>query len=175
MSRRPSPHAIFQILGVAARPCSGPKTQSSAAIRRQLCSAELMTTRVQSSILVIDIGGHNVKVLGPRPSEVIKIPSGKTMMPNTMVERVRQALGKKKFSRISIGFPGPVKAGKVVSEPQNLGPGWVGFDFEKAFGHPVRVINDAALQALGSYEGGRMLFLGLGTGLGSTLIIDGIV
>jgi len=134
-----------------------------------------MTTRVQSSILVIDIGGHNVKVLGPRPSEVIKIPSGKTMMPNTMVERVRQALGKKKFSRISIGFPGPVKAGKVVSEPQNLGPGWVGFDFEKAFGHPVRVINDAALQALGSYEGGRMLFLGLGTGLGSTLIIDGIV
>ena len=134
-----------------------------------------MTANVQSSVLVIDIGGNNVKVLGPRRHEVIKIPSGKTMTANKMVKKVRQALGTTKVSTISIGYPGPVIAGRPVSEPHNLAQGWVGFDFEKAFGRPVKVINDAALQALGSYDGGRMLFLGLGTGLGSTLIIDGII
>jgi len=127
------------------------------------------------AVLVIDIGGTNIKVLGPNPDKVIKIPSGKTMTPQKMVQEVRQAAGGMKYSRISIGYPGPVMAGRPVSEPHNLAEGWVGFDFEKAFGCPVKVINDAALQALGSYEGGRMLFLGLGTGLGSALIVDGVI
>ncbi|HET9407970.1 MAG TPA: ROK family protein [Candidatus Sulfotelmatobacter sp.] len=134
-----------------------------------------MNTKTTSSILVIDIGGTNVKVLGPRRDQVIKIPSGQTMTPSKMVKEVRHALGQTKYSHISIGYPGPVIAGRVVSEPHNLGQGWVGFDFEKAFGRPVKLINDAALQAVGSYEGGRMLFLGLGTGLGSALIVDGMI
>lgn len=134
-----------------------------------------MPTQLKSSILVLDIGGTNVKVLGPRQDAVIKIASGKTMTPKKMVKEVRQAVTETEYSRISIGYPGPVLAGKPVSEPHNLAQGWVRFDFEKAFGCPVKVINDAALQALGSYEGGRMLFLGLGTGLGSALIIDGTV
>src|SRR5579864_2050630 len=127
------------------------------------------------AVLVIDIGGTNIKVLGPNPDKVIKIPSGKSMTPQKMVQEVRQAAGGMKYSHISIGYPGPVMAGRPVSEPHNLAEGWVGFDFEKAFGCPVKVINDAALQALGSYEGGRMLFLGLGTGLGSALIVDGVI
>jgi polyphosphate glucokinase len=92
-----------------------------------------------------------------------------------MVQKIRRALVGTEYSLISIGYPGPVIAGRPVSEPHNLPEGWVGFDFKKAFGRPVKVINDAALQALGSYDGGRMLFLGLGTGLGSALIVDGII
>jgi predicted NBD/HSP70 family sugar kinase len=92
-----------------------------------------------------------------------------------MVEEVTKALGNAKYSAVSIGYPGPVINGKPAVEPHNLGPGWVGFDYRKAFGCPVKVINDAAMQALGSYEGGRMLFLGLGTGLGSALIVDGVL
>jgi predicted NBD/HSP70 family sugar kinase len=97
------------------------------------------------------------------------------MTPNEMVASVKQASSEWKYSRISIGYPGPVLHGKPVSEPSNLGTGWVGFDFEKAFGLPVRLVNDAAMQAIGSYQGGRMLFLGLGTGLGSALIVDGVL
>lgn len=134
-----------------------------------------MSAEPKSTTLVIDIGGTNVKVLGPRRDDVIKIPSGKTMTPRKMVKEVRQALGATKYSRISIGYPGPVIAGRPVCEPHNLAEGWVGFNFAKTFGRPVKLINDAALQALGSYNGGRMLFLGLGTGLGSALIIDGTV
>jgi polyphosphate glucokinase len=134
-----------------------------------------MPAKSNNSTLVIDIGGTNVKVLGPQADSVIKIPSGKTMTPNKMVQETRRALGQIEYSQISIGYPGPVIAGRAVSEPHNLAEGWVGFDFEKAFRRPVKVINDAALQALGSYDGGRMLFLGLGTGLGSALIIEGII
>ena len=126
-------------------------------------------------MLVIDIGGTNIKVLGGHSDRIIKIPSGKTMTPRKMVQEVSQAVGEMKYSCISIGYPGPVMAGRPVGEPHNLAQGWVGFNFEKAFRCPVKVINDAALQALGSYDGGRMLFLGLGTGLGSALIVDGII
>lgn len=126
-------------------------------------------------ILVIDVGGTHVKALATGRRNPIKIPSGPKMTAKKMVRMVREATAGWHYTVVSIGFPGPVLHGKPVSEPANLGGGWVGFDFKKAFGCPVRVINDAAMQALGSYEGGRMLFLGLGTGLGSALIVDGLI
>ena len=134
-----------------------------------------MKTARKQPVLVIDIGGTNIKVLGPRRNEIIKIPSGQSMTPEKMVKEVRAVASAKAYSVISMGYPGSVVHGRAMSEPHNLGGGWVGFDFEKAFGCPVKLINDAALQALGSYEGGRMLFLGLGTGLGSALIVDEVV
>jgi polyphosphate glucokinase len=124
-------------------------------------------------ILAIDVGGTHVKVLATGRRKPLEIPSGPKMTAKQMVRDVRQGTTGWRYSVVSIGYPGPVLHGKPVSEPPNLGGGWVGFDFEKAFGHPVRLINDAAMQALGSYKGGRMLFLGLGTGLGSALIVDG--
>lgn len=126
-------------------------------------------------ILVIDVGGTNIKVLGPRRNELAKIPSGTKMTPRKMVKEVRALVAGRKYSSISIGYPGSVIHGRPMGEPHNLAHGWVGFDFAKAFGCPVKVINDAALQALGGYNGGRMLFLGLGTGLGSALIVEGLV
>ncbi|HVC75146.1 MAG TPA: ROK family protein [Candidatus Micrarchaeaceae archaeon] len=124
-------------------------------------------------ILAIDVGGSHIKVLATGRTKRIKVRSGPKMTATQMVRDVLQATAGWSYEVVSIGYPGPVLHGKPVSEPSNLGGGWVGFDFTKAFGHPVRVINDAAMQALGSYKGGRMLFLGLGTGLGSALIVDG--
>jgi polyphosphate glucokinase len=124
-------------------------------------------------ILVIDVGGTHVKVLATGRRTPHKIPSGPKMTARQMVRKVRHATAGWSYSAVSIGYPGPALHGRPVSEPVNLGGGWAGFDFTKAFGHPVRLINDAAMQALGSYKGGRMLFLGLGTGLGSALIVDG--
>ena len=126
-------------------------------------------------ILAIDVGGTHVKVLATGRRKPLEIPSGPKMTAQQMVRDVRQGTTGWRYSVVSIGYPGPVLHGKPVSEPANLGGGWVGFDFKKAFGHPVRLINDAAMQALGSYKGGRMLFLGLGTGLGSALIVDGVL
>jgi polyphosphate glucokinase len=126
-------------------------------------------------VLVIDIGGTNVKLLATGHKAPVKIPSGPAMTPTKMVAAVKQAASKWTYSAVSIGYPGPVVHGKPVSNPRNLGPGWVGFDFEKALGHPVKMVNDAAMQAIGSYKGGRMLFLGLGTGMGSALIVDGVL
>ena len=127
------------------------------------------------NILAIDVGGTNVKILATGQREVRRIPSGPQMTPKFMVEQVKEAAKEWEYEAISIGYPGPVVDGKPVLEPHNLGEGWVGFDFAAAFGKPVKIVNDAAMQALGSYEGGRMLFLGLGTGLGSALIIDGVL
>jgi hypothetical protein len=126
-------------------------------------------------ILVIDIGGTHVKVLATGHKEPVIIPSGPKMTPKKMVEAVKKQTKGWQYSAVSIGYPGIVVHGRPVHEPHNLGRGWVGFDFRKAFRVPVRMINDAAMQALGSYKGGRMLFLGLGTGLGSALIVDGVV
>jgi len=128
-----------------------------------------------TKILAIDVGGTHVKVLATGRKIPLEIPSGPKMTAKEMVRKVREGTAGWSYSVVSIGYPGPVLHGKPVSEPANLGGGWVGFDFHKAFGHPVRVINDAAMQALGSYKGGRMLFLGLGTGLGSALIVDGVL
>jgi polyphosphate glucokinase len=126
-------------------------------------------------IMVIDVGGTHIKILATGHKEPVRIPSGKKMTAKEMVRDVRQAVSGWKYDAVSIGYPGAVLHGKPVSEPRNLGSGWVGFNFKKAFGRPVKVINDAAMQALGSYKGGRMLFLGLGTGLGSALIVDRIL
>jgi len=126
-------------------------------------------------VLVIDVGGTHVKVLATGRREPVEIPSGPRMTARAMVQAVRIATGAWKYEAVSIGYPGPVVHGKPVAEPVNLGGGWIRFSFEKAFGRPVKMINDAAMQALGSYEGGRMLFLGLGTGLGSAMIVDGVV
>src|SRR3954467_14377259 len=126
-------------------------------------------------VLVIDVGGTNVKVLATGQTEVRKIPSGPKMTAEQMVKDVQEATKDWDYDAVSIGYPGPVVQGKPLLEPKNLGPGWVDFDFTAAFKKPVRVVNDAAMQALGSYRGGRMLFLGLGTGLGSTLVLPGVV
>ena len=125
------------------------------------------------NVMVIDIGGTHVKVGGSDRKDLVKIDSGPTMTPALMVSAVKKATAGWKYDAVAIGYPGPVLHGRPVSEPHNLACGWVGFDFKKALGKPVKLANDAAMQALGSYEGGRMLFLGLGTGLGSALIIDG--
>jgi predicted NBD/HSP70 family sugar kinase len=123
--------------------------------------------------LVIDIGGSNVKLWRTGESEKIKIESGPEMAPEKMADAVKQALGDWSYERVSIGYPGEVVNGQPAAEPYNLGSGWVGFDYARAFDTPVRIMNDACMQALGSYEGGRMLYLGLGTSLGSVFIIDG--
>jgi len=132
-------------------------------------------TRNPAKILVVDIGGTNIKLLASGHRAPVKIPSGPQLTPRRMVTAVRKAAAEWEYSKVSIGYPGPVLHGQPVAEPHNLAPGWVGFDFRGAFGCPVKVVNDAAMQALGSYKKGKMLFLGLGTGLGSTLIVDGIV
>jgi glucokinase len=123
-------------------------------------------------VLVIDVGGTNVKVLATGEKEVRKIPSGSTMSAKDMADKVIQGTHDWDYEAVSIGYPGPVVDNKILLEPKNLGKGWVGYDFAAHFGKPVKIINDAAMQALGGYEGGRMLFLGLGTGLGSALILN---
>jgi polyphosphate glucokinase len=126
-------------------------------------------------ILVIDIGGTNVKMLASGQDIPRKFPSGKEMTPLQMVHGVIEATKDWEYEAISIGYPGPVLCGQPIAEPVNLGPGWMGFDFAAAFHLPVKVINDAAMQALGSYQGGKMLFVGLGTGFGATVILNGVV
>jgi polyphosphate glucokinase len=126
-------------------------------------------------ILVIDIGGNHVKVMATGQETSRAFESGPMMTPKRMVSEIRKLAPDWKYEAVSIGYPGPVRGGRIMSEPWNLGKGWTRFDFPKAFNRRVKIINDAAMQALGSYEGGRMLFLGLGTGLGSALIVDGIV
>jgi polyphosphate glucokinase len=126
-------------------------------------------------VLAIDIGGTHVKVLATGQSERRRFDSGPDLGPQQMVDGVRSLVGDWPFDVISMGYPGPVVHGKPLRDPANLGPGWVGFDFRRAFGKPLKIVNDASMQALGSYRGGRMLFLGLGTGLGSAMIVAGIV
>lgn len=127
------------------------------------------------NVLVIDVGGTHVKILATGQKEPRKFDSGPTLTPEKMVVGLKALAADWKFDAVSIGYPGPVLHNRPVAEPHNLAPGWVAFDFESAFGRPVKIVNDAAMQALGSYNGGKMLFLGLGTGLGTTLIVDGIV
>ncbi len=127
------------------------------------------------NILVVDVGGTNVKILASGQTEVRKFPSGPEMTAEAMVSGVRELAKDWKYDVVSIGYPGPVLRGRPILDPYNLGSGWVGFDFGKAFGCPVKLVNDASMQALGSYKSGIMLFLGLGTGLGSALVVDGIL
>ena len=126
---------------------------------------------MKKRILVIDVGGSNVKVMISR-GQRRKFKSGPDMTPREMMAQIKPLVQDWAFDAISVGFPSPVHNGCIMSEPKHLGPGWARFNLEKSSGKPVRIINDAAMQALGSFRGGRMLFLGLGTGLGSTLIWD---
>jgi polyphosphate glucokinase len=127
------------------------------------------------NVLVVDVGGTHVKILATGQSARREFESGPTLTPKRMVAGVRKLAAGWKYDVVSIGFPGPVLHGRPIAEPHNLGRGWVGFGYRAAFGRPVRIVNDAAMQALGGYKRGEMLFLGLGTGLGSALIVDGIV
>jgi polyphosphate glucokinase len=124
------------------------------------------------NVLVIDVGGSHVKFMVTGQSEERKLGSGPDLTPQKLLADVQEATKDWPFDVVSIGFPGPIVDGKPAREPKNLGTGWVGFDFTAALGKPVKLVNDAAMQALGSYEGGQMLFLGLGTGLGATLVLD---
>jgi polyphosphate glucokinase len=126
-------------------------------------------------VLVIDIGGTHVKVLATGQKEARHFDSGPALTPKRMVPKVRKLVADWKYDVVSIGYPGPVLRNRPITEPWNLGRGWTGFNFEAAFKCPVKVVNDAAMQALGSYKRGKMLFLGLGTGLGSAMIVDGCI
>jgi polyphosphate glucokinase len=127
------------------------------------------------NVLVVDVGGTSVKILATGQKQHRSFPSGPTLTPKRMVSEVEKLARDWMHDVVSIGYPGPVLRGRPVAEPHNLGRGWVGFNFAAAFGCPVKVVNDAAMQALGSYKGGKMLFLGLGTGLGTAMIVEGIV
>ena len=130
----------------------------------------------EQTILAVDVGGSHVKLLlSDGDGQRRRFESGPTFGPKEMVERATKLASDWSYDVVSVGVPAPVRDGQVISDPVNLGPGWVGFDFEEAFGKPTKVVNDAAMQALGSYEGGKMLFLGFGTGLGSALVLDGKV
>lgn len=134
-----------------------------------------MPTSQRKKVLVVDVGGTHVKIIASGQSESHQFDSGPNLRPKKMTRKI-QAISKNwSYDVVSIGFPGPVLRDRPIAEPHNLGQGWVGFDYEAAFGHPVKLINDAAMQALGSYKGGKLLFLGLGTGLGSAMILDGII
>jgi polyphosphate glucokinase len=138
-------------------------------------------TRPARRVLIVDIGGSSVKFLLARPgwrrsnSGAQKFKSGPSLTPRVMMKTLLECTRGWRYDVVSIGYPGVVRAGKITREPNNLGRGWIRFDFRAAFGRPVRIINDAVMQAMGAYRGGTMLFLGLGTGLGSTLIVDGTV
>jgi len=136
-----------------------------------------MKTRglARMKVLAVDVGGTHVKILATGQNDKREFASGAQLTAARMVERVKALAQDWAYDHVTVGYPGPVLHGRPAAEPHNLGKGWVGFDFGLAFGLPTRVINDAAMQALGGYRGGRMLFLGLGTGLGTTFIVDGIV
>lgn len=138
-------------------------------------TTNIADTNKSDKILVIDVGGMHVKLRMTGERKERRIPSGPAMTPAKMVHGVKETVKDWEYDVISIGYPGPVIHGRPVHNPHNLGRGWVGFDFGKAFGRPVKIINDAAMQALGSYKDGRMLFLGLGAGLGSAMIVDGVL
>ena len=127
------------------------------------------------NVLVVDVGGTHIKVLASGQEVVRKVDSGLALTPAAMVAAVKSLTGDWTYDVVSLGYPGPVLRDAPVKEPANLGAGWVGFDYAAAFGRPVKIVNDATMQALGSYDGGRMLFLGLGTGLGSAMVINGAV
>ena len=133
------------------------------------------SSRTPRRILVVDIGGTHVKYHLGRRGLLGRFASGTHMTPQRMLRALHPVIASGAYDAVSIGYPGVVHLGRIAAEPHNLGHGWVGFDFAKGFGRPVRIVNDAAMQAIGSYRGGRMLFIGLGTGLGITLIVDGIV
>ena len=159
MTRRPRGRELAALLPLIARGALGMRPAVQLAMR----------------VLAIDIGGTNVKILLSGEQEPRRFPSGPTLTPKAMVAGVKKLAAGWKYDAVAIGYPGRVVDGRILVEPHNLAKGWIGFDFKAAFGCPVRIINDAAMQALGSYKSGLLLFLGLGTGLGAALVADGVV
>jgi polyphosphate glucokinase len=154
------------------------KARSRLAARRGATRGQRARVAKKSSVkrvLVVDVGGTSVKILATGQSESRSFPSGPKLTPRRMVAGVKKLAADWTYNAVSIGYPGPVLRGRPIAEPYNLGRGWVGFEFAAAFDHPVKVVNDAAMQALGSYRGGKMLFLGLGTGLGTAMVINGTI
>jgi polyphosphate glucokinase len=156
------------------------KRETSRQARADAAVASLIKDRLAAAppgkrVLVIDVGGTSVKIFARGQSEIRSFLSGPALTPLRMVSEVKKLAVDWEYDMVSIGYPGPVLQGHPTAEPINLGHGWVAFDFAAAFGRPVKVVNDAALQAVGSYQGGKMLFLGLGTGLGTAMIIEGEV
>jgi polyphosphate glucokinase len=151
------------------------RTGRAAAKAPRARAARTPAAKPKPKVLAVDVGGSHVKALLEGESEHRRFESGPDLTPEQMAEGVRGLVDGWSFDRVSVGIPTPVRGGMPVAEPVNLGTGWVGFDYDGAFGVPTKVVNDAVMQAIGSYEGGRMLFLGLGTGLGSALIVDGVV
>ena len=151
------------------------KRQDKRAASKKGFRLELAPGPAMSAVLVIDVGGSHIKVLATREQESRRADSGPDLSTARMVEAAKELADDWSWESVSVGVPSPVHGGRVVAEPVNLGEGWVGFDYEAAFGKPTKVVNDAAMQALGSYEGGKMLFIGLGTGLGSALVANGFV
>jgi polyphosphate glucokinase len=149
--------------------------ESGSADRRPCGCDDPLVPGSSTSVLAVDVGGSHVKILLTGETERRRVASGPTMTAAEMVEATLSLADGWSWECVSIGIPTPVHGGRVVADPVNLGPGWTGFDYQGAFGKPTRVVNDAAMQALGSYQGGTMLFLGLGTGLGSALVTDGLV
>lgn len=133
------------------------------------------TAKARLKILVVDVGGSHIKCAATGRRKRVEFTSGPKMTPAPMMKILLEITAGWRYDAVSMGYPGVVRNGEIAREPHNLGSGWIGFDFRAAFGCPVRIINDAAMQALGGYEGGKMLFLGLGTGLGSALIVDGAI
>ena len=154
---------------------AGQPAASAAQAAASAAQARAAATTGVTKVLTVDIGGTSVKILATGQAEPRSFPSGPTMTPGQMVTGVKSLAKDWVYDAVSIGYPGRVRQGKVVAEPHNLSAGWVGFDFAAAFERPVKLLNDAAMQALGSYRGGTMLFLGLGTGLGSALVVEGTV
>jgi polyphosphate glucokinase len=144
-------------------------------LKTQINRVTEISQKIPANVLVVDIGGHNIKLLATGQTEPRKLASGPKFTPAKMVNGVKELAQDWKYDVVSIGFPAPVRQDRPVEEPFNLGRGWVGFDYREGFGRSVKMINDAAMQALGCYQGGKMLFLGLGTGLGSSLVVEGIV
>jgi polyphosphate glucokinase len=147
----------------------------AAVARRSTTKRKVARRPAVKIVLAVDVGGTSIKILATGQTVHRSFPSGPKLTPKEMVSGVKKLAAGWSHSVVSIGFPGPVLRGRPIAEPYNLGRGWVGFDFAAAFGCPVKVVNDAAMQALGSYRGGKMLFLGLGTGLGTAMVVQGIV
>jgi polyphosphate glucokinase len=141
---------------------------------RELMAKKKRRPASRRTVLVIDVGGSRVKVMTDKQRTKRQFASGPHLSARVMVRKVKELTNDWSYDVISVGYPGPVVHNRPLAEPHNLGHGWAGFDFQKAFGRPTKVVNDALMQAIGSYQGGRMLFLGLGTGLGSAMVVDGI-
>jgi predicted NBD/HSP70 family sugar kinase len=161
---------------VASAPGRGSRHSIRPSDADDVCGSERSESALSMRrILAVDVGGSHIKALIGDGEQEIKFDSGPNCSPQAMLTQLRRRLRGRPYDAVSIGIPAPVVQGRLAHEPYNLGPGWQGFDYRAMFGCPVRLINDAAMQALGSYEGGHMLFLGLGTGLGSAMVVDGVV